>query len=89
MAVHGGVRYRSSLLAFSSMVCTACDTSLHASYPRAMTNSLAERFFGYDLWLIGAAHFVILCASFQLPYRLRWKEDLQQLMPFKRKLLWF
>jgi alginate O-acetyltransferase complex protein AlgI len=53
-----------------------------------MTNSLAERFFGYDLWLIGAAHFVILCASFQVPYRLRWKEDLQQLMPFNRKLLW-
>jgi hypothetical protein len=53
-----------------------------------MTNSLAERFFGYDLWLIGAAHFAILCASFQVPYRLRWKEDLQQLMPFNRKLLW-
>jgi hypothetical protein len=53
-----------------------------------MTNSLAERSFGYDLWLIGAAHFVILCASFQVPYRLRWKEDLQQLMPFNRKLLW-
>lgn len=53
-----------------------------------MTNSFAERFFDYDLWLVGAAHFVILCASFQLPYRLRWKMDLQQLMPFNRKLLW-
>jgi hypothetical protein len=53
-----------------------------------MTASFADRFFDYDLWLVGAAHFVILCASFQLPYRLRWKDDLRQLMPFNRKLLW-
>ena len=53
-----------------------------------MTHSLAERFFDLDLWLAGAAHFVILCASFQVPYRLRWRQDLQQLMPFNRKLLW-
>ena len=53
-----------------------------------MTTSLAERFFDYDLWLVGAAHFVILFASFQVPYRLNWKTDLQQLMPFNRKLLW-
>ena len=53
-----------------------------------MTNSLAQRFFDIDLWLVGAAHFVILFASFQVPYRLRWKQDLRQLMPFNRKLLW-
>jgi hypothetical protein len=53
-----------------------------------MTNSLAERFFNIDLWVVGAVHFVILCASFQVPYRLRWKADLQQVMPFNRKLLW-
>lgn len=53
-----------------------------------MTNSLAERFFNIDLWVVGAGHFVILSASFQVPYRLRWKADLQQLMPFNRKLLW-
>jgi len=53
-----------------------------------MTHSLAERFFDLDLWLAGAAHFVILFASFQVPYRLHWKQDLQQLMPFNRKLLW-
>ena len=53
-----------------------------------MTNSLAERFFDFDLWLVGGAHFVILFASFQVPYRLRWTQDLQQLMPFNRKLLW-
>lgn len=53
-----------------------------------MTNSIAERFFDLDLWLAGMGHFVILAASFQLPYRLRWKQDLQGLMPFNRKLLW-
>jgi len=53
-----------------------------------MTNSLAERFFDFELWLVGGAHFVILFASFQVPYRLGWKQDLQQLMPFNRKLLW-
>jgi len=53
-----------------------------------MTNELAQRLFDIDLWLVGAAHFVILFASFQVPHRLRWKQDLQQLIPFNRKLLW-
>lgn len=53
-----------------------------------MNNALIERFFDIDLWLVGAGHFVILIASFQLPSRLRWKQDLQSLMPFNRKLLW-
>ena len=53
-----------------------------------MTISLAERFFQIDLWLAGFGHFVILIASFQVPTRLHWKEDLQQLMSFNRKLLW-
>jgi len=53
-----------------------------------MTISLAERSFDLILWLAGAAHFVILAASFQVPSRLRWKRDLAQLMPFNRKLLW-
>jgi hypothetical protein len=53
-----------------------------------MTNALVQRLFDIDLWFVGAAHFVILFASFQVPYRLSWKQDLQQLMPFNRKLLW-
>jgi hypothetical protein len=53
-----------------------------------MTNSLVERLFDFDLWLAGAGHFVILAASFQVPSRLRWKQDLAQLIPFNRKLLW-
>lgn len=53
-----------------------------------MTNAFAQRLFDIDLWFAGAAHFVILFASFQVPYRLAWKKDLQQLIPFNRKLLW-
>ena len=47
-----------------------------------------ERFFDLDLWLAGMGHFIILIASFQVPSRLRWKQDLQSLMPLNRKLLW-
>ena len=53
-----------------------------------MSAIAAERFFDMDLWLAAAGHFVILVASFQVPSRLGWKKDLQQLMPFNRKLLW-
>jgi len=53
-----------------------------------MTIPEVERFFDIDLWLAGAGHFVLLIASFQVPYRLQWKRDLQSLMPFNRKLLW-
>jgi alginate O-acetyltransferase complex protein AlgI len=48
----------------------------------------AARLFDLDMWLAGLGHFVILFASFQVPARLRWKEDLIKLMPFNRKLLW-
>lgn len=53
-----------------------------------MTASLAERCFDFILWLAGIGHFVILAASFQVPSRLRWKQDLAQLMPFNKKMLW-
>jgi alginate O-acetyltransferase complex protein AlgI len=52
-----------------------------------MSNGL-EQLFDIDLWLAGAGHFVILIASAQVPSRLGWKEDLRQLRPFNRKLLW-
>ena len=53
-----------------------------------MTDSSLYRFFDLTMWLAGLGHFVILFASAQVPYRLRWKEDLAKLMPFNRKLLW-
>ncbi|HKW16642.1 MAG TPA: hypothetical protein VJO35_03960 [Terriglobales bacterium] len=51
-------------------------------------STTAQEFFDIDLWLAAIGHFVILLASFQVPYQLRWKEDLKQLMPLNRKLLW-
>jgi alginate O-acetyltransferase complex protein AlgI len=51
-------------------------------------NIAIERLFDVDLWLAGAGHFVILIASAQVPSRLGWTEDLRQLRPFNRKLLW-
>src|SRR4029077_459326 len=74
--------------ALSPLVCAACNTSFYASNSRPMNDVLVRRLFDIDLWFAGAAHFVILFASFQVPYRLGWKRDLQQLMPFNRKLLW-
>jgi hypothetical protein len=53
-----------------------------------MTNYSLQHIFDCVLWLAGAGHFVILIASFQVPARLRWKEDLAHLMPLNRKLLW-
>ncbi len=49
---------------------------------------MVERLFDLDLWLAGAGHFLILIASAQVPSRLGWREDLRQLHPFNRKLLW-
>lgn len=46
------------------------------------------RIFDVLLWLAGAGHFLILVASFQVPSRLRWKEDLRSISSFNRKLLW-
>ena len=43
---------------------------------------------GLALWLAGIGHFCILAASFQVPARLGWKEDLVKLTPFNRKLMW-
>lgn len=50
-------------------------------------SSLSD-FFSLALWLAGAGHFCVLIASFQVPYRLHWKEDLLKLTPFNRKLMW-
>ena len=48
----------------------------------------ATRLFDVLLWLAGVGHFAVLTASFQVPARLRWKEDLAKLMPVNRKLMW-
>jgi hypothetical protein len=40
------------------------------------------------LWLAGVGHFTVLIASFQVPARMKWREDLAKLMPVNRKLMW-
>jgi len=47
-----------------------------------------EEWMSLALWLAGAGHFCVLIASFQVPYRLRWKDDLAKLTSFNRKLMW-
>jgi alginate O-acetyltransferase complex protein AlgI len=47
-----------------------------------------EDWMSLALWLAGAGHFVVLIASFQVPYRLGWREDLAKLTSFNRKLMW-
>jgi len=47
-----------------------------------------EDWLSLALWLAGIGHFCILFASFQVPSRLGWKEDLAQLTNFNRKLMW-
>ncbi|MHB8634839.1 MAG: MBOAT family protein [Fimbriimonadaceae bacterium] len=40
------------------------------------------------LWVLGAAQLLPLAASFQVPQRLNWKEELSKLSPFNHKLMW-
>ncbi len=40
------------------------------------------------LWLAGIGHFTVLIASFQVPARMKWREDLAKLLPANRKLMW-
>jgi alginate O-acetyltransferase complex protein AlgI len=47
-----------------------------------------EEWLSLAVWLAGIGHFAVLIASFQVPYRLRWKEDLANLTSFNRKLMW-
>ena len=49
---------------------------------------MSSQLLNLALWLAGAGHFLILVASFQVPGKLGWKEDLVKLRPFNRKMLW-
>lgn len=40
------------------------------------------------LWLAGIGHFCVLGASFQVPKRLDWENELSRLRPLNRKLMW-
>ncbi len=41
-----------------------------------------------ELWILGVMQLLVLMASFQVPTRLRWKEELPKLSSFNRKLMW-
>ncbi len=45
-------------------------------------------YFSLALWLGAAGHFLILCASFQVPKQLNWREDFKTLSRFNRKVFW-
>lgn len=47
-----------------------------------------EKLFGLALWLAGIGHFVVLCASVQVPSRLGWKNDFAKLSTFNRKVVY-
>ncbi|HJS99769.1 MAG TPA: hypothetical protein VJ756_11805 [Terriglobales bacterium] len=53
-----------------------------------LASSGVDKLFSLVLWLAGVGHFCVLIASFQVPTRLHWNEDLKQLTPFNRKLMW-
>jgi hypothetical protein len=55
---------------------------------QSVSFSSPQHLFSLALWLAGAGHFCVLIASFQVPHRLRWKQDLAKLTPFNRKLMW-
>jgi len=48
----------------------------------------AKEVISLALWLAGIGHFCVLIASFQVPAKLGWKDDLQKLTSFNRKLMW-
>ncbi|PCI36271.1 MAG: hypothetical protein COB53_10145 [Elusimicrobia bacterium] len=47
-----------------------------------------EWWFSLALWVAALGHFIMLCASFQAPYFLKWKEDLAKLTRFNRSIFW-
>lgn len=56
--------------------------------PLQLPSGFLEGLFSKALWLAGIGHFCVLIASFQVPARMNWNEDLAKLMPSNRKLMW-
>lgn len=47
-----------------------------------------REFLEFALTAVAYGHFLVLAASFQVPHRLNWREELLNLRPLNRKLLW-
>lgn len=48
----------------------------------------APAFLAWLLRCAGWGHFLVLVASFQVPHRLGWREELPRLRPLNRKIMW-
>lgn len=53
-----------------------------------LTSHPVAWWFDKGLWALGAFQLCVLMASFQVPIRLRWREELPRLSPFNQKLMW-
>ena len=53
-----------------------------------LTSQTVSWWFDKALWVVGGLQLCVLLASFQVPTRLRWNEELPRLGPFNRKLMW-
>jgi alginate O-acetyltransferase complex protein AlgI len=66
--------------------------SLVLPFADAISTLLHARSFDWylhaALWLGSIAHFCILGASFQVPQKLKWREDFASLSRFNRKIFW-
>jgi Membrane bound O-acyl transferase family len=60
---------------------------LHSLHSLPALSSVPD-FWVFLLTAAGYGHFLVLVASFQVPHRLNWREELQRLRPLNRKLLW-
>lgn len=65
-----------------------CILPLFQTLHQLLTSVSLEWYFDKALWLAGIGHFCILGASFQVPFRLGWKEDFSKLTRFNRKIFW-
>jgi hypothetical protein len=70
--------------AFRDVLIQPMLSSLHG----ALTSHSLSWYFDKGLWLMGAAHFLVLVASFQVPGKLNWREELPRLSAFNRKLMY-
>ena len=76
------------LFLFHAPFQNACILPLLRTGHAGITHFSLDWYFDKALWLAGIGHFVILIASFQVPGRLKWKEDFAQLTRFNQKIFW-
>jgi hypothetical protein len=70
--------------AFRDVLIQPMLSSLHG----ALVSHSLSWYFDKGLWLMSGAHFLVLVASFQVPGKLNWREELPRLSAFNRKLMY-